>query len=240
MKSRQEFTEIIKGMNQEQFKYINDFFKDCPEEIMQTVQYVKISEGQAILQEGMPCNYVWVVIEGELNGTDIQLPGNVYSFYEHSGINIIGDYEPFAGLAEFQKTIYAVTVCKAFRIPSSIYMNWMRHDHNALFMRAQALAQTLAKEISNERKYLLMNAKDRLILYLLKVYDKWECGGNCILKKTQSQLAQNVGMNIRTVQRSIKRLEEEEFLTCHSGKIHISRQQYEKLRKYSDVNLINL
>lgn len=171
MRSRQEFTEIIKTLKEESYMYLNDLFSGCPEEVMQTMQYVKIPKGQAILEEGMKCEYVWAVIDGEVSGADIQMPGNVYSFYEHSGINIIGDYEPFAEIAEFQKTIRAVTICDAFRIPCSAYMKWMRRDRNALLMRAQVFAYTLAREISNERKYLLLNAKDRLILYLIKTYE---------------------------------------------------------------------
>lgn len=239
MRSRQEFTEIIKTLKEESYMYLNDLFSGCPEEVMQTMQYVKIPKGQAILEEGMKCEYVWAVIDGEVSGADIQMPGNVYSFYEHSGINIIGDYEPFAEIAEFQKTIRAVTICDAFRIPCSAYMKWMRRDRNALLMRAQVFAYTLAREISNERKYLLLNAKDRLILYLIKTYEKREGNESFRYGNTQSQLAQHVGMNVRTVQRSIRRLAEEGFLSCRSGKIHISQQQYEKLKEYESKNLIH-
>lgn len=237
MKSRQEFMEIISGLDEEQFGYMNEFFKDCPDEVMQAMQYVRIPEGQAVLQAGTGCEYVWAVIKGEVSGDDIQMPGNVYSFLEYSGPNIMGDYELFAGLMEFQKTIYAVVTTEAFRIPTGIYMKWVRTDQNALFMRAKEFARTLATEISSERKYLLLNAKDRLILYLVKAYGKWECDDNCILKKTQSQLAQHIGANVRTVQRSILRLEGEGFLSCQRGKIHISRRQYEMLKEYRDVNL---
>ena len=239
MRSRQELTEIIDMLEQEQKAYLHVFFRNCPEEVIQAMQYVRIPEGQTILQAGMDCAYVWVVIKGAVSGEDIQMLGNVYSFFEYSGINIMGDYEPFAGLLEYQKTIYAATACEAFRIPAAINMRWMKVDLEALFMRARVFAQTLADEISHERKYLLLNAKDRLVLYLLKAYGKWECDGNCIIRKTQAQLAQRIGMNVRTVQRSILRLAEEGMISCQSGKIHISGKQYERLKAYRNSNLIN-
>lgn len=239
MKSKQEFTQIIETLDREQTEYLNRFFRECPVEVMQAMQHVTIPEGNTIMKAGMNCAFVWVVFKGAVSGEDIQMPGNVYSFFEHSGINIMGDYEPFAGLKEFQKTIYAMTTCEAFRIPAAVYMKWMRQDQNALFMRAEVFATTLTEEISHERKYLLLNAKDRLALYLLKAYGKWERDGICIVRKTQAELAQRIGMNVRTVQRSIVRLEEEGMLSCQSGKIHISYGQYERLKEYRDENLSN-
>ncbi len=237
MESGMALMGIIEKLSREQSGYLHDFFRNCPAEVIQVMQYVKVSRGQTVLLAGRSCEYVWIVIKGEVSGEDIQMTGNVYSFFEQSGISIIGDYELFAGLSEIQKTVAAGTDCEAFRIPSAVYMKWMEEDKNALFMRAQVLARTLAKEISNERKYLLLNARDRLVLYLTNAYGKWGGNGECIVKKTQAQLAQRIGMNVRTVQRSILRLEQEGFISYRSGVIHISWQQYEMLREYRDAKL---
>lgn len=238
MKSKQELAEIISRLSAEQTAYMNDFFRNCPKEVILAMQYVKIPQRQAILKAGAACEYVWVLIKGEVSGEDVQMPGNIYSFFEYSGLHIMGDYEPFAGLSESQKSVYAVTDCEAFGIPAAVYMRWMRQDTNALFMRTQIFARTLAQEISCERKYLLLNAKERLILYLAKVCGKWESGGGGMLDMTQEELAQHIGMNVRTVQRSIKRLKEEGFLSCSSGKLYISKEQYSRLKEYRDTELI--
>lgn len=80
MKSGQAFREIIEKLGKEQSVYLSDFFRDCPGEVVQAMQYVKIPRGQTILQAGRGCEYVWVVIKGEVSGEDIQMTGNVYSF----------------------------------------------------------------------------------------------------------------------------------------------------------------
>ena len=240
MESKQELAQVIARLGGDRRQYLNDFFEDCPEELVHTMQYERIPKGQAILQAGMGCGYVWGILNGEISVTDIQMLGDVYSFVESSGFNtvIIGDYEPFAGLAEFQNTIYAVTDCEALRIPTAGYMRWMRRDSKALFMRAQIFAQTLAQEISNERKYLLLNGRDRLVLYLTQACGKWEGEGEYILQKTQAQLAQRIGMNVRTVQRSIQKLEADGFVSCRGSKLCVSQKQYEKLKEYREENLI--
>lgn len=104
-------------------------------------------------------------------------------------------------------------------------------------MRTHVFARTLAQEISSERQYLLLNSRERLILYLVKAYGKWENGGECIIRKTQAELAQRIGVNVRTVQRSIHWLQEMGFVSCHGGKIHIMRKQYEMLEEYRNANL---
>lgn len=241
MESKQELAQVIARLGGERRQYLNDFFEDCPEELVQTIQYERISKGEAILQAGMDCKYVWGIINGEISVTDIQMLGDAYSFVESSGFSIviIGDYEPFAGLTEFQNTIYAVTACEALKIPTAGYLRWMRRDGKALFMRAQIFAKTLAQEISNERKYLLLNGRDRLVLYLTQAYAKWEGEGEYVLKKTQAQLAQRIGMNVRTVQRSIQKLEADGFVSCPGSKLCISREQYERLKSYREENLLH-
>ena len=81
--------------------------------------------------------------------------------------------------------------------------------------------------------------KDRLVLYLTQAYGKWEGTGEYVLQKTQAQLAQRIGMNVRTVQRSIRKLEEEGFLSCRGSKLCISQEQYEKLKAYRETDLIH-
>lgn len=73
-------------------------------------------------------------------------------------------------------------------------------------------------------------------MYLLKVYGKWEADGVCVLRKTQVELAQRIGVNVRTVQRSILWLQGKGFVSCQGGKIHISRKQYGMLEEYRDAN----
>lgn len=240
MESKQELTQVITRLGRERRQYLNDFFENCPEELVHAIQYERIPRGQAIMQAGMDCEYVWGIIRGEISVTDIQMLGNVYSFVESSGFSIIiiGDYEPFAGLTEFQNTIHAVTDCEGLKIPTAGYMRWMRQDGRALFMRAQIFAQTLAQEISNERKYLLLNGRDRLVLYLTQAYGKWNGEGAYVLQKTQAQLAQRIGMNVRTVQRSIQKLEADGLVTCIGSKLSISEKQYERLKEYREENLI--
>ncbi len=237
MESGRTLTEAIGALDREQSEYLDSFFANCPEEVLQTAQHVTVPKGQAVMQAGAACEYVWIVIKGEVSVEDIRMPGNVYSFSVGSGIHIVGDYEPFAGLAEYQKTVCAETTCEIFRIPSAAYMRWMRQDGNALFMRTHVFARTLAQEISSERQYLLLNSRERLILYLVKAYGKWENGGECIIRKTQAELAQRIGVNVRTVQRSIHWLQEMGFVSCHGGKIHIMRKQYEMLEEYRNANL---
>lgn len=240
MESKQELTQLIAGLGGERRQYLNDFFENCPEELIRLVQYEKIPRGTAILQAGMDCGHVWAIINGEISVTDIQMLGNAYSFVEGAGFSstIIGDFEPFAGLAEFQNTIYAVTDCAALKIPTAAYMRWMKQDSGALFMRAQTFAKTLAQEISNERKYLLLNGRDRLVLYLSQAYEKWDGTGEYILKKTQSQLAQRIGMNVRTVQRSIQKLEADGLVACRGSRLCISSVHYERLKEYREEKLL--
>ena len=89
MKSKQELTQVITRWGGERRQYLNDFFENCPDDLVHTIQYERIPRGQRIMQAGMDCGYVWGIIKGEISVTDIQMLGNVYSFVESSGFSII-------------------------------------------------------------------------------------------------------------------------------------------------------
>ena len=93
---------------------------------------------------------------------------------------------------------------------------------------------TLTSESINHRKYMFMSCKERLMKYLVESYACKREKNTCILRlnKTQTELSDRVGFNVRSVQRSIAALEKENLITLESGKITVSQEQFVKMRKY--------
>ena len=92
----------------------------------------------------------------------------------------------------------------------------------------------LTSESVNHRKYMFMSCKERLMKYLLESYACKKEINTCILRlnKTQMELSDRVGFNVRSVQRSIAALEKENLITLESGKITVSQEQFVKMREY--------
>ena len=55
--------------------------------------------------------------------------------------------------------------------------------------------------------------------------------GTYAVQHTQPELADKIGVNLRSVQRSISALESEQLVQLKKGKMVISREQYEMLAR---------
>lgn len=238
MGTGQEFLGIIRETGKPESLYM--LFLACPQKVVQAMQCMEVKKGHTFIQAGTPCEAVYIILNGRASGTDFQVSGNVYRFREYCAGEVLGDFELFSEFPEYRVTVCAATDCELAVIPSSIYLAWMQSDIHALFMRTRSLMKTLTSEASDGRKYLFLNCKDRLIIYLAEAYEKREgnADGQWKLQKTQPELADRIGFNVRTLQRNLYSLEEMGFISLEKGKIHISQQQYGKLKQYLQKNLL--
>ena len=201
MESRQEFMDIIGQLSRERFLYLDNFFKNCPDKVIKSIIHARVPRHHYLLRAGEACTRVIIVMNGKLEGIDNQLPGNFYVFTDYTGVEILGDYELFGDLPQYQISIQTQTSCDILTIPAGIYMEWVSQDVNALFLRIKMIMRTTVNEGPRERKYQFLECKDRMVLYLTDRYTKYGEQNDYILQKKQPELAEQLGFNVRTVQR---------------------------------------
>lgn len=237
MESKEQFKEIINRLRTEQFDYLDQLFVDCPDEVIKKVRYAKIPKGHTFIHAGTPCEYIYIILKGKASGVD-HMRGNVYIFVEYTETEVLGDYEIFGDFKEYRISVRSVTECEVLVIPAAVYLKWMQQDINALFLRTRRLMNTLTNQTSEERQYLFLGCKERLMLYLVETFEKKGNGDSYKLKKTQPEIAERVGFNVRTIQRNIQSLEKQGYITMEAGKVCISKEQYLRLKKYIDNSLM--
>lgn len=239
MESKKEFTEHIQKLGKGHFHYLNTLFENCPDYVIKHMRYMEIPKGYMLIQAGMPCEYVYIILKGKVSGLDLQMLGNVYMFMEYSETEVLGDYEVFGDIKDYRVTIRATAPCELLAISASVYLKWMKEDINALFMRTRNLMSNLTYQTSEERKYRFLGCKERLILYLIEVFERVPKRSFCKIKKTQPELAERIGFTVRTIQRNIQSLEKDGLITTELGKICLTKEQYLRLKEHAKQNLLN-
>lgn len=236
MRSKQQLMEIIGKTEHDRRRYLMQLFEYVPDVIAEELNYEEVPKGEYILRAGMPGDTVYIILSGQITGVDHQRMGRVYYFMDFTRMYIIGDFEIFAEIPEYCISICAAKDCRLLKISSKSYMSWVRHDENALFLRMKNIMATLTSERIVDREYIFMSCTERLADYLLKSYRnaKKDSTGRHRVTKTQAQLADRIGYNVRSVQRSIASLEKDGFISSENGKITLSREQYLKLNQYRD------
>ena len=232
MESKEQLMKMIAKIERDRQQYLKDFFKYMPESIVKELVYMEVKKNENILSAGDPCRTVFFILKGQIVGLDHYKMGRMYSFADFTKMYVVGDFEIFADRSEYGATIRAVQDCKLLKISANSYLRWIRHDENALFLRLKNILKILTFERKLDRDYLLMDCKERLISFLIMLYEKENPTGTGRLRVelTQTEISDKIGFNVRSVQRSIASLEKEKILSIENGKITFGFPQYEMLK----------
>ena len=220
-----------------QQKYLKQFFTNCPEDVKESMTLFQLPTGKILSHSGEMANYIYILLKGKLQGIDDRFDGHIYSFLQFFPISIVDDFEILAGVSEYRITIQAVKDSVLLRIPANFYMKWLKKDANVLLMRLQNLSEEMLRQSGQDRQYLFLQGVDRLALYLINVYEKNSHFQKIRLKKTRVDLSNELGYSLKTLNRSVKRLVEGNYIYLESGKICVEQVHYERLKQFVDQKM---
>lgn len=236
MKAKEQLLKLVSKNDHGKYQYLSEFFKYLPDIMVEEFHYLEVKKNEKILFCGETAEHVYIMLDGKVKGIDYHQAGCAYSFIDFSKMYILGDFELFSERTEYMISIYAKQDCKLLRISAGRYMKWLIHDENALYMRLKNVMGILTSERMLDRKYLSMGCRERVINVLVMFYENNEkdSSGNMTISITQNELSEMVGFNIRSVQRVLASLEEENLIAVINRKTMLSYDQYLKL-----INEIN-
>ncbi len=224
--------EALSVVTYEEQKRLERFFLNCPSEVMDSMKLIQIPAGRTVSRAGEAISSVYILLKGSLQGIDEQFDGRVYTFLSFKPVTIVDDFEVLAGIVEYRVTINTTRDSILLMIPAHFYLKWLKHDVNALFMRIQEFAQDMTEQSCRDRQYLFLHGVDRLALYLVNIYESHVGAHGLRLKKTRNELSNELGYSLKTLNRSVKKLQEEDFIQIDSGKIFIDEFHYERLKQF--------
>ena len=215
----------------ERREYFQKLFDKIPHQTVEHIVSAKAKKGDYILKAGEPCEAVYFLLKGKVTGEAYTDQGRAYSFLDFSKMYVLGDYEMLYNSAEHVISIKAEQNCNLLKLSRDHYINWIKQDVTALYLRTNNILSVLTFERSVDREFMQKNSKERLCLLLVRFYEVEEKdkNGNYTVQHTQGELADKIGVNLRSVQRSIAALESEQLVQLKKGKMVISPEQYEKL-----------
>ena len=236
MNSKQELENIIRKAERKRYEYLKAMFLYVPDAIVKQMSYRQFKKDEYMIYAKTPCDTIYVIVSGDVAGVDYQKQGHVYYFLDFVRMPVVGDFEVFGDISEYTVSIYAAQDTGTLLLPAASYLQWIQNDENALFLRIRNIISMLTLEQKSEREYLFMNCRERLIRYFVSSYEN-QMQDSCDkyrLDKTQLELSDRTGYNIRSVQRGIASLEKEELISIENGKILISKEQFLRMKQYED------
>lgn len=194
-----------------------------------TLQSVRMEN--EVVAMGEEITHVNFLVHGAVWAREDFRTGDKLYFNRFRSPEIFGEMELLAGEKNYTATLIAETRCEFIQIPIEDYKAYLVENPDFLYHRCHLILKRVLKEQALSRMHTVMNATDRMKALLVYYYE--EAYGDTVkeLRITRQQLADETGFAVKTINRSIKQLEEEGFLEIVGHRMRISDEQIEAMNK---------
>lgn len=202
-----------------------------PEEMIKQGKTVIFPPHKIVVSRGEFPTYLYFIKSGRTVGSRDYADGNEYSYFQldHRNGNI-GLIEILAKKDKYIATVKSVTEMEALRIESEIVYRYIMENPEMLRRCITFVARDLYMRSGNDGILYYLDGLNRLRHYLLDYYETHKEQGRQIVVTAEYQdIARRLGVSIRTVGRSIRKLKDNKEIMSVNKKIVLTKESRELL-----------
>jgi CRP/FNR family cyclic AMP-dependent transcriptional regulator len=205
------------------------YIKNMPADIKDRCSIRVIPPGQIIHQKNFLLNYFAFVVKGSHRVINEFENGNIYMIEKNEAINFVGEVTILAEQERTSVTLETITECILYQMSRKDFERWIKQDIELLYLISTKVAFKLYRSSSRSGATLFYPPSFLLLEYLVQYADKHLTGKKTFVTVpfTRTQLEEELGINIKTLNRTIKKLKDTGFIGILKGKLTFSRQQYD-------------
>ncbi len=214
--------------------WISQIIKKMPKDIMDNCSLNIYSKNDRIIEVGARAEKVYIVVKGNVKIKNMLPNGVVYSFASMRAPFLLGEDETFASIKHYRGIVDCEGKCVAICMSKETFIEWMHKDISVLYEISSFIIKKHITQKIKDRSYLFLSGKSRLAYCLSEYYNIKQKDNECLLKITREHLADEIGFSVKTVNRCIAKLKDEQALSIIGHGIRINEQEYKKL-----ISLLN-
>lgn len=226
-----EFLEVMESLPEEKKKYLQEMFKNVPYWLLGEIHVRKFPKKKAFVRSGETADRIYILIEGKVKATELQKYEFVYDYTNFEAIHIFGEMEVYAGYETYISTLVTSTSCMMLEIRKDFYVKWMRNDTGMLLFRVQNMLRDLLNQSKKERIFVFLSGTQRMYYLFVKMYREYAKDDILEVKSTKEELANLAGIDIRTVNRAIKKMIEDGLLVKDGRSLIVHQSQYDEMQQ---------
>ncbi|WP_069999003.1 Crp/Fnr family transcriptional regulator [Cellulosilyticum sp. I15G10I2] len=212
--------------------YLNKYLANAPMWLLDSFQVVHMKKNNVFIKENREVDMVYILVEGIVKAIDYRIFGIAYDYMWFYPVKVFGSMEILLELEKYMTTLITVTPCKMLVVSKSKFEEWMRKDINTLLLETKTLGTYLLEQARKERVFLFVQGIDRVILLFMQLYEQMSENKRCVIKLTRQDIADCSGLSIKTINRSVKKMEEDGYIGRDGNRIIILEDQYLKMKHY--------
>lgn len=209
---------------------IEAYIRNMPPEIKNHCVIRVLPPGQIIHQKNYELDYFAFVCCGDHRAINEFENGNVYMIEKNEAIDFVGEVTILAGQERTSVTLETITECVLLQMPRKDFERWIKEDINLLYLVAKKVAFKLYRSSFKNGATLFYPPNFLLLEYLVQYADKHMGGSKTAVTVpfTRNQLEEELGINIKTLNRTIKKLKDTGMIGIMKGKLTFNKEQYDK------------
>lgn len=230
---REEINNEIKDAKFESLDYVMKFFELMPEWLVESFQVIRLKKDNIFIRENEDVELVYVLLKGSVKATDYRVFGITYDFMRFHPMSTFGCMEVLLSLKHYKTTLITVTDCTMLVTSRSNFEAWLRENQKAYMLESHMMVSQLLEQGRMERIFLFIQGTDRLMYLLMQLYEENATEKNLwIIPIKRQQMSDYTGLSIRTINRGIRKLEADQYITKHRSQISMTVEQYMKMKSY--------
>ena len=204
------------------------FIEKIPSNIKLKCKIRIIEKGKIVVLKGNDIENIYVSCQGKMQVRNEFENGFVYSFASINPIAYIGVMEIMANKQNYSSTLQTSTECIILEIPKRDFIEWITSDQELTLDVLHFVSKSMYEQSLKTGEGLAYPAICILITYLMNVFES-EDKDIAILEKTREEIGSILGFSIRTINRNLKILKEENLISVNRKSISITREQFNRL-----------
>ncbi|NMB14780.1 MAG: Crp/Fnr family transcriptional regulator [Gallicola sp.] len=232
-------------MNIEELIKLNpdfEFFSSKMTEDVKRNYYIKEYEtGEIISHKSSELKYFGIITAGASRVINEFENGNIYMIETNPAIDYIGEVTILAQQKYTSVTIEASKPSTVFYIPRKTAEKWIFENVEILSRLTIRVANKLYRSSLENGMKLFYSSDYILIDYLVKIAAAHKITGIKRYKfpHTRSFMAEEIGMNLKTLNRTITKLKDKDLFFIEKGKIVMTLENYKNSQNYLDASKMN-
>ena len=222
------FLQKIPKERREKF-YI--YFQNAPLWLLDCFSVEMVPKGTTFIRAGEPVDTIYFIGQGIIKGTDYRILGISFDFMIFTDVYAYGGMEVIMDIDTYKTSLQTVTDCIVLKIPKAKFAKWIKSDLQSLAHEAKLMGEYLLEQARNTRVFLFLQGADRISMLLTILYEQQEVVDKLVIDNDRQMLSDYTGLSVKTITRSVQKLEEEGLVTRTRTKISITKEQYQRLKE---------
>jgi CRP/FNR family cyclic AMP-dependent transcriptional regulator len=202
---------------------------DIPDEVCPFPESVIAPAGAVLISKEAPVEKVYIIAEGKCVVEYSTRSGYLFGFTELGYADFIGELEVISGQRLSVYTVIAQSRSILLRLPAASFLLWLKVDSNMAMMLIRSLVKKLQTVAVTASQFPFTPGIDRLARFILTYCDSHKGSFPIVVQAGRQNIADHLGVNVRTVNRNVKKLSEAGCLAVQRGKIVVRREHLSAL-----------